>query len=85
MTTLLCLIIQVWVLRVAFYITYKFIEAEFVERQNRFLIRAKLKGNVVDSHLQDPGRLKELLIPGARLLLKKENPLFLIKLLTFDK
>ena len=54
-------------------ITYKFIEAEFVERQNRFLIRAKLKGNIVDSHLPDPGRLKELLIPGARLLLKQET------------
>ena len=51
----------------------KFIEAEFIERPNRFLTRVRLYGEIVDSHLPDPGRLKELLIPGARLLLKKEN------------
>ena len=54
-------------------IGHKFIEAEFIERPNRFLTRVRLDGNIVDSHLPDPGRLKELLIPGARLLLKKEN------------
>ena len=54
-------------------IGHKFIEAEFIERPNRFLTRVKLNGNIVNSHLPDPGRLKELLIPGARLLLKKEN------------
>ena len=52
---------------------YKFIEAEFIDRPNRFLTRVKFDGDIVDSHLPDPGRLKELLIPGARLLLKKEN------------
>ena len=52
---------------------YNFIEAEFVERPNRFLTRVRLNGKIVESHLPDPGRLKELLIPGARLLLKKEN------------
>ena len=54
-------------------IGYKFIEAEFIERPNRFLTRVKFRGSIVDSHLPDPGRLKELLIPGARLLLKKET------------
>ena len=54
-------------------IGHKFFEAEFIERPNRFLTRVKLNGNIVNSHLPDPGRLKELLIPGARLLLKKEN------------
>jgi len=54
-------------------IGYKFFEAEFIERPNRFLTRVKLNGNIVNSHLPDPGRLKELLIPGARLLLKQEN------------
>ena len=34
---------------------------------------AILDGNIVDSHLPDPGRLKELLIPGARLLVKQEK------------
>lgn len=54
-------------------IGHKFIEAEFIERPNRFLTRVKLNGNIVNSHLPDPGRLKELLIPGAQLLLKQEN------------
>ena len=54
-------------------IGHKFIEAEFIERPNRFLTRVRLYGDIVDSHLPDPGRLKELLIPGARLLIKKEN------------
>ena len=54
-------------------IGYKFFEAEFIERPNRFLTRVKLNGNIVNSHLPDPGRLKELLIPGSRLLLKQEN------------
>ncbi len=30
---------------------------------------------IVESHLPDPGRLKELLVPGAGLLIKKENGL----------
>ena len=54
-------------------IGYKFIEAEFIERPNRFLTRVRLDGNIVDSHLPDPGRLQELLIPGVKLLLKQEN------------
>ena len=54
-------------------IFHKFIEAEFIERPNRFLTRVRVNGNIVNSHLPDPGRLKELLIPGARLLLKQEN------------
>ena len=54
-------------------IRHKFIEAEFIERPNRFLTRVRLRRVIVDSHLPDPGRLEELLIPGARLLLRKEN------------
>ena len=52
---------------------YKFIESEFIDRPNRFLTRVKLNGKIINSHLPDPGRLKELLIPGAQLLIKKEN------------
>ena len=54
-------------------IDHKFIEAKFIDRPNRFLTRVKINDRIVESHLPDPGRLKELLIPGARLLLKKEN------------
>ena len=53
-------------------IDHKFIEAEFIDRPNRFLTRVRFDGDIIDSHLPDPGRLNELLIPGARLLLKKE-------------
>ena len=49
------------------------LKREFIERPNRFLTRVRLNGNIVDSHLPDPGRLNELLIPGARLLLKQET------------
>lgn len=51
--------------------------ARFVERPNRFLVRARLKknGEEVDAHLPDPGRLRELLLPGAPLWLEPaRNP-----------
>jgi sugar fermentation stimulation protein A len=54
---------------------WELFEAEFVDRPNRFLTRVKYDGEIVESHLPDPGRLKELLIPGVTLLIKKEgNP-----------
>ncbi|MEM7132314.1 MAG: DNA/RNA nuclease SfsA [Chloroflexota bacterium] len=41
--------------------------ATFLERPNRFRIAAKLQdsGEVVNAHCPNPGRLQELLIPGA--------------------
>ena len=39
----------------------------FVERPNRFLTVVDVNGSIVESHLPDPGRLKELLTPGAEL------------------
>lgn len=45
------------------------IEALFVERPNRFLIRARLGRRVVEAASRDPGRLAELLRPGAVVLL----------------
>ena len=56
-------------------IKHKFIKAKFIDRPNRFLTRVKINGDVIESHLPDPGRLTELLIPGAQLLLKKETGL----------
>ena len=51
------------------------LEAEFIDRPNRFLTLVKYNGVIVESHLPDPGRLKELLSPGVTLLIKKEkNP-----------
>ena len=53
-------------------IEYKLLKAEFVDRPNRFLTRVKYNNEIVESHLPDPGRLQELLIPGAQLLIKRE-------------
>jgi sugar fermentation stimulation protein A len=43
------------------------VEARFVERPNRFLLRCRIDGETVQVHMADPGRLRELLLPGARL------------------
>lgn len=41
--------------------------ATFIERPNKYLVRARLDGGQeIEAHLADPGRLKELLFPGAR-------------------
>jgi sugar fermentation stimulation protein A len=43
------------------------VPARFVERPNRFLLRVRVEGHegVQEAHLPDPGRLRELLVPGA--------------------
>ncbi|MFQ6675629.1 MAG: DNA/RNA nuclease SfsA [Fidelibacterota bacterium] len=45
-------------------------DATFVDRPNRFLTVVDLDGRRVESHLPDPGRLRELLLPGARLKIR---------------
>lgn len=42
------------------------VPARFVARPNRFLTVVELEGEEVEAHLPDPGRLKELLVPDAR-------------------
>ena len=49
------------------------IEAEFIERPNRFLSRVRIDGQIHESHVPDPGRLKELLVPGARVLVQAKT------------
>jgi sugar fermentation stimulation protein A len=52
-------------------------EAFFIERPNRFLVRCRYNGEVVSAHLPNPGRLQELLLPDARVLIvpgKGKNP-----------
>lgn len=48
------------------------VPATFVERPNRFLLRVIPEGRteVEEAHLPDPGRLKELLVPGADLWIR---------------
>ncbi len=41
-------------------------EGIFVRRQNRFVIRAKIENKSHDVFMANPGRMKELLIPGVK-------------------
>ena len=54
-------------------LNYRLLEARFIDRPNRFLSRVELDGKIVESHLPDPGRLKELLKFGVKILVKKED------------
>ena len=49
------------------------IKGSFIERPNRFLTIVKVDNKYLKSHLPDPGRLKEILIPGRELFLRKEK------------
>ena len=49
----------------------KLYRATFVERPNRFIVRADLDGAIVTCHMPNPGRLWELLFPGTSLMLRK--------------
>jgi sugar fermentation stimulation protein A len=53
----------------------EFIEGEFIERPNRFLSLVRLGDREEYAHLPNPGRIRELLLPGVTVILKKEyNP-----------
>ncbi|MHA1873074.1 MAG: DNA/RNA nuclease SfsA, partial [Candidatus Heimdallarchaeaceae archaeon] len=49
--------------------------ARFLDRPNRFLAKIELYSNekVEYSHVPDPGRLKELLLPGVEVFVRKET------------
>lgn len=44
-------------------------EARFIARPNRFMARAALDGEEITCHVKNTGRCRELLIPGARVVL----------------
>lgn len=51
------------------------LEAKFIERRNRFAAEVELNGKCETVHVKNTGRCKELLQPGARVVLQKvENP-----------
>jgi sugar fermentation stimulation protein A len=52
------------------------LEARFLERPNRFLVRAlSPDGEVLTAHCPNPGRMREILLPGAALILERAaNP-----------
>ena len=54
-------------------LTDSLISAKFVGRPNRFITVVNIAGKEHDSHLPDPGRLKELLIVGCKLWVRLEK------------
>jgi len=54
-------------------IFHKHREALFVRRPNRFLIVAHDGDEELDCHCPNPGRMAELLVPGARLILEQRE------------
>lgn len=50
------------------------IRARFIERTSRFTVIAERDGRLLDCFLANPGRLKELLVPGRSLLLRLAAP-----------
>ena len=51
------------------------IRARFLKRLNRFLVSCELSGGILHAFLPNPGRLHELLLPGAKLhLIREESP-----------
>ena len=50
-------------------IAAKLISATFIKRDNRFRVTVQVKGHPVWAHLPNSGRLRELLVPGRRVLL----------------
>ena len=47
------------------------IRGSYIERPNRFTVAVYVDGNRRLAHLRDPGRLRELLIPGNDIMLRK--------------
>ena len=51
-------------------------KAIFIERPNRFIAHVLLDGDEVVCHVKNTGRCRELLVPGARVVLSRgANPL----------
>lgn len=46
--------------------------AWFVRRENRFLVTVERGGGEFRAHLHDPGRLREILVPGIELFLRSD-------------
>lgn len=55
--------------RVPLISTGPLVEATFIARPNQLLVDARLNGRLVRAHMADRGRLNDLLVPEARLLL----------------
>ncbi len=49
-------------------------EAQFLERPNRFVGKCKINNEIKTCHIADPGRLKEILHKGRKVLVVKNKP-----------
>ena len=47
--------------------------ARFTDRPNRYIVTASADGNTVTAHCPNPGRLRELLLPGRRIALERSD------------
>lgn len=47
--------------------------ARFVDRPNRFVVHAESEGNILTAHCPNPGRLREILVPGNTVILEKSR------------
>ncbi len=56
--------------------TYKHtISAKFIDRPNRFIAHVEVEGRVETVHVKNTGRCRELLLPGATVILEEsDNP-----------
>lgn len=53
----------------------KMVEAEFIERPNRFVAYCNIDGNTEKIHVKNTGKCKELLVPGSKVYLEEsDNP-----------
>lgn len=51
------------------------VKATFISRPNRFLAHVEVEGEVLMVHVPNTGRIREILIPGCTVILRKEeNP-----------
>lgn len=48
-------------------------KARFINRLNRFVATVQIEKEIFNVHVPNSGRLKELLIPGAQVILRKAN------------
>lgn len=52
---------------------YPLLVAAFVRRPNRFFVECEHVGRLIRAFLPNPGRLQELLLPGTRLYIVREE------------
>ena len=49
------------------------VEARFIDRPNRFIAHVELDGKTVVCHVKNTGRCRELLVPGAKVILQPSD------------